>query len=198
MSKSVTGDQGFTLVELLVSLALLSLMTIYTVNAFTSLRDMSRVAENMPQEQEIDAALRHIRGAIADARPYFLPDGQGGQKLLFEGSSTILTFVTASTGERERGGLYAVTLSLAETGELTEHRRLLGNPANGDGTRTVLLRGIEGLSFHYFGADVDSNAQGGGTWLAPNRLPAAIKVRMTTDAGKQELESLTELRLSSS
>ena len=91
-----SGEQGFTLIELLVTLALLALMTVYTVHAFTAMQDMSRVADDMARDQEIDAALRHVRDAISDARTVFQPDGRGGQILLFEGGSKKFSHLSRS------------------------------------------------------------------------------------------------------
>ena len=195
MNKCGAGNQGFTLVELLVSLALLSLMTIYTANAFNSLRSMSRVADEMSREYEIDAALRHVRGAIADTRPHFQPDGVGGQEFLFEGSAHTLTFVTAATGERERGGLYVVTLSLEENGELVERRRLLGNTTNHDGTRTVLLRRVGDLRFRYADSGTKDESTEFSEWAVSGSLPQVIHVQITSDSVAQVASIHAVLRL---
>ena len=98
-------DDGFTLVELLVSLALLSLMAIYALNAFSSLRDINRVEDRVDAQMEVEAVARHLRETIADVRPIFVRDSNNAPKLLFRGSPGVLEFVSASNGGLETGGL---------------------------------------------------------------------------------------------
>ena len=142
-------DEGFTLVELLVSLALLSLMTIYALNAFTSLRDINRVVDRTATQMEVEAVARHFRETIADVRPVFVMDENNAPRFLFKGSTDALEFVSAANGERETGGLYLVRYSVDAEGTLLAERRILRDRQSTEANKVVLLRDVAGVSFKY-------------------------------------------------
>ena len=125
MTFSKRNDDGFTLVELLVSIALLSLMAIYTLNAFSAMRNMNRVVDAFGEQMEVEAVQRHLRGAIGDMRPVFKNDANSQAGLLFEGEADRVAFVVASNGDREVGGLYFVQYFVNENGDLIVDRNLL-------------------------------------------------------------------------
>ena len=166
-------DEGFTLVELLVSLALLSLMTIYALSAFSSLKDMNRAVDRAGAQMEVNAAARHLREAIADARAVFVTDENNAPRFLFAGSKNTLEFVTASNGERETGGLYFVRYSLDTEGTLQAERRILRDKMT-SANKVVLLRGVKDISFRYWAAG--DTGQALDAWDRNDLLPSAIEV----------------------
>ena len=172
--KSLNGNAGFTLVELLVSLALLSLMAIYALHAFGTLRIMNRVESELNAQMEVDAVARLLRKELADARAAFQQTGNQQAKLYFVGRPSFLAYVTSSNGERETGGLYLVTLSLDETGSLTAKRQLLGATPNTHIDQVMLLRGVSSLNFQYAGAANPKEWKQ--DWQVEDQLPAAVNV----------------------
>lgn len=174
MTPSQSHDDGFTLVELLVSLALLSLMTIYALNAFFSLRDINRVVDRIGSQMEVEAVARHFRETISDVRPVFVMDENNAPKFLFKGSPDALEFVSASNGERETGGLYLVRYGVDAEGTLLAERRLLRNGQSIETNQVVLLQDVVGLSFKYL---VSGDALD--TWRQKDSLPSAIEVNIT-------------------
>lgn len=179
MTSSRRHDDGFTLVELLVSLALLSLMTIYSLNALASLRDMNRAVDRVGGQMEVEAVARHLRDAIADVRPVFAMDGNNAPQLLFKGSHGTLEFVTASNGDRETGGLYLLRYSLDADGTLLAERRILRDKTTGAANKVVLLRGVKEITFRYW-APGGSNIQNesSDSWERQDILPSAIEVEV--------------------
>ena len=171
-------DDGFTLVELLVSLALLSLMTIYALNAFSSLRDINRVVDRTATQMEVEAVARHFRAAIADVRPVFALDENNAPRFLFKGSPDALEFVSASNGERETGGLYLVRYSVDADGTLLAERWILRDRQSTETNKVVLLRGVADISFKYLDSDDAFD-----TWQQKDSLPSAIEVNMTFNSG---------------
>ena len=167
-------DDGFTLVELLVSLALLSLMTIHALNAFSSLRDINRVMDRIGSQMEVEAVARHFRETIADVRPVFVMDENNVPKLLFNGSRDSLEFASASNGERETGGLYLVRYSVDAEGTLLVERRILRDRQSTETNKVVLLRDVEEISFKYLDSDDAFD-----TWQQKESLPSAIEVDVT-------------------
>jgi type II secretion system protein J len=172
MTTATSAEDGFTLVEVLVALALLALMAVYAFSAYDSLGRMQGVLTRQETEAEVDAAARHLRGALADIRP-ILENSAGVPHLIFSGKSDEITFVTAADGTREPGGLYLAHYFVDDTGALIAERRLLRLPDTAAPSRTLLLRGVKEIAFSYA-------AKGGGTpsdtWTDERSLPRAIGV----------------------
>lgn len=168
------ADDGFTLVELLVSMALLSLMAIYAIQAFSTLRNMSRVEADMAAQMEVDAVARHLRGELEETSAVFLPDGSVRPKLLFVGKSTTLTYVATSNGEREVGGPYLVSLALDGDGTLKSRRQLIQTKISEQVNEVILLRGVQSIHFSYRASK--NPPQVLPEWNADNRLPIAIEI----------------------
>jgi prepilin-type N-terminal cleavage/methylation domain-containing protein len=183
MTLSQRHDDGFTLVELLVSLALLSLMTIYALNAFSSLRDINRVADRIGSQMEVEAVARHFRETIADVRPIFVMDENNAPQFLFKGSKDSLEFVSASNGDRETGGLYLVRYSVDAEGTLLAERRLLRNGPIDEANKVILLRGVKDISFRYWAS---GTLDAGGVMLHTPQLndllPITIEVNLNFNA----------------
>jgi len=168
-------DDGFTLGGLLVSLALLSLMTIYAVSAFSSLKSMNRAVDRAGAQMEVDAVARHLREAIADVRAVFVMDENNAPRFLFAGSNDTLEFVTASNGEREAGGLYLVRYSLDTEGVLQAERRILRDKLAA-ANKVVLLRGVKDISFSYRTEGDTSKTLD--EWDQKDLLPSAIEINV--------------------
>lgn len=173
-------DDGFTLVEMLVSLALLSLMAVYALNALASLRDINRVSERIGSQMEVEAVARHFREILADVRPVFAMDENNAPKFLFKGSPNSLEFVSASNGDRETGGLYLVRYSVDAEGSLLAERRILRDRQSPEPNKLVLLRDVDGISFKYLAPGASNGRE---TWDRRDSLPAAIAVAVTFNTG---------------
>ncbi len=197
MSATVRGEDGFTLVELLISLALLSLMTAYAISAFGMLRDMNGIAARAAAQQDVDAAVRHMRESLGDVRVQFIVDEEDGdQHLLFEGAADSVRFVTVSNGERETGGLYAVRYVLDETGDLVSERTLLQSRPWNQANRVVLLRGVTSVLFGYV-AEGDPGGEAGtqANWDNERILPRAVTVSVGFKANDSRIWPETWVRL---
>jgi prepilin-type N-terminal cleavage/methylation domain-containing protein len=179
MNHANRNEAGFTLVELLVAMALLSLMAIYAIQAFGTLRSMNRVEADISAQLEVDAVARHLRSEIADARAVFIQGSGPNAKLTFEGTASSLTYVTASNGERETGGLYLVKLSVDANGVLKSARQLLGAQPSEHVEEVILLRGVKAIAFTYIKSGNPPETLE--NWNVDNQLPAAIGANVTFD-----------------
>jgi prepilin-type N-terminal cleavage/methylation domain-containing protein len=179
MKRFNRNEDGFTLVELLVAMALLSLMAIYAIQTFSTLRSMNRLEADISAQMEVDAVARHLRSEIADARAVFIQGSGPNAKLAFEGTASSLTYVTASNGERETGGLYLVKLSLGSDGVLKSARQLLGSQLSESVEEVILLRGVKAIAFTYIKPGNPPETLE--NWNIDNQLPAAIGANVTFD-----------------
>ena len=182
--KQASGEAGFTLVELLVSLSLLALMMTYAVNAFSTLRQMNRISDQAAAQEEADAARAYLSQEIADLRVLFEAEDNGAQTLVFGGEPHSLLYIASSDGTRETGGLIQVRLALNAGAELIAERQLMQTEPVGPVIRVILLRQVASLDFAYAGlADAGGELTWQDTWPKGNALPAAVRIAVGFAAG---------------
>jgi prepilin-type N-terminal cleavage/methylation domain-containing protein len=173
------ADDGFTLVEMLVALALLGLMTAYAVGALRSLGQIARVGEDIEAAAEVEAVARHLRQTIADARAVFAPGDDDDQRLVFTGRGDRLSFVTVLNDRLERGGLYLLDYGVeADTGELTLRRRVYRPDveAIGDAAKLRLLGNVERIEFTYCETRCVAASDWRNNWNIADRFPGLVRV----------------------
>jgi general secretion pathway protein J len=187
------NQDGFTLLELLVSMALLSLMAIYAIQAFTTLRNMNRIEANIAAQMEVDAVVRHLRDEIANTH-VVMSEGIGAtSKLFFEGNESNLKFVTTSNGERETGGLYLVQLQVDADGTLISKRQILGTKPSEHIHELILLRNVNSIAFSYVkNGNPPSIAN---QWTANNALPNAVQINLSFKDGDTRKWSIPTIRI---
>jgi general secretion pathway protein J len=188
---SARRDAGFTLVELLVSLALLSLMAIYAVNAIASLRDISRVTAGISQQIEVDLVLRHFRETLADVRPVFQFDETNSSEPYFSGKANSIEFIAVADGTREIGGLYHLRYEVDDDANLVVERRLLQGKILGAVRRVILLTGVKSAHFEYVAQDHVKLE----TWMKQQRLPVAVVVEIVFVDGDKRVWRKAEFLL---
>ncbi|MGA7809719.1 PulJ/GspJ family protein [Bradyrhizobium sp.] len=174
------GEQGFTLIEALVALALagLVLSTLATITA-QWLPNWNRGFDRIQQAELIGIGMQRIAADLAAAE--FVPAGRGRKKPLFEGSAFSVTFVRTAIGPNVGVGLDVVRI-----GETTDQGRLVTVRSRASfaplppGTSSleqihvadpvVLLRAPLRMSFAYAGPDLVFRD----SWHDMDKLPAAI------------------------
>jgi general secretion pathway protein J len=199
------SEAGFTLIELLVALTLLGLISVVL---FGGLRFGTRAweagnlqAEQLAQVQAIQALLRR---RIAQALPP-QPVAAGGaedaaRRAVFSGEPDALRFLAAVPSRAGVGGIYAFDLAVIEGGagagageagvrlEFTwrlhradDEAEPGATPEAGLGGRRVLIDGLAGARFSYFGAPASGRAAGQiadwrDRWEAEAGLPELIAI----------------------
>lgn len=173
MGKSQSSEAGFTLVELLVSLALLSLIAVYVLNSFTLMRQIKVLLREAEGQAEVRSVLRQFDREVSSLTPFFSPVENGAPKLVFESHRDQITYAVLSNGTREVGGIHLVTWLLDQNGQLVVERRML-NAAKDGIKRLVVLQGVKSLELTY--------DEGQSFWLAKPSLPHVIVMKLTLDA----------------
>jgi prepilin-type N-terminal cleavage/methylation domain-containing protein len=169
MKSSSIGTDGFTLVELLVTLSLLSIMTIYAFNAFGLTGKMKTIARSVERDTEVQTVLRHFREEVSALTTIYRQDAAGSAKLIFEGRETSLSYIGFADGTKEIGGLYQVTWQLNDRRQLTIERHLLrGNSVKN--VALVVLDEVEAVKFSY---NEDKTV-----WLDQQRPPSVIVLKL--------------------
>ena len=196
LSKERIGEQGFTLIEALASLALtgLVLSALATITA-QWLPNWNHGVDRIQRSELVGIAMQRIAADLAAAE--FVSAGREPRKPLFDGSALSVTFVRTAIGPNAGPGLDVVRI--AETvdqsrlvtmrsrvsfaplpvGEtLSEHVRV-SDPV-------VLLTPPLRLSFAYAGPDRVFRD----SWRGSDRLPAAIRLTVR-DAGSERVLSVS-------
>lgn len=168
------GQSGFSLVEMLVSLALVSLMAIYALSALSSLRNADRVSREIAAQDEVDAVAEMMKEELASAQLHLDTKSLQEPKLMLDGEPHKLSFVTAGDTRREVGGLYLITYWLDEQKRLVATRKILSGDSQYQQDVTLLQR-AGSLTFTY----TDEDGLVKSDWKGRDALPISITVNLT-------------------
>ena len=199
---------GFTLVELLVALALTAAIANFIVGGFQVVRRAAAITYDRESAEEVDAAAAQLRGLLSRTMPATtIDDVDNIARLLFEGQTDAVTFVTLSEATAFQGGLMRVRLSWLD------HPPMPGRPATlvvrvatfranprliFESEPVVLFRDVVGFSLRYFGApELDKPRQWYSQWLGRERMPLAVmaQIDLAGRSGARRVMMQTTLRL---
>ena len=193
-----TSERGFTLIEMIVALALMGLL-LSALAGITGewLPSWNRGLDRIQRSELIGIALERIGADLAAAE--FVAATRDTRKPLFDGSELSVTFVRTSLGPNAGPGLDVVRLGeVRDRGEFVTVRSQARFTPLADGVSlseqvhlgspVVLLRAPYRLSFAYAGADrAWKNA-----WKDAERLPAMIRLTVR-DAASQRVLSVSTI-----
>jgi hypothetical protein len=108
---SHTGPDNRQAGELLVSLALTAAIASFIIGGFHLVRRTSAITSERERTEEIDAAAARLRGLLARTMPATtIDEADRSARLLFEGRTDSIIFVTLSEATAFQGGLMRVRL----------------------------------------------------------------------------------------
>jgi prepilin-type N-terminal cleavage/methylation domain-containing protein len=202
------GQAGFTLVELLVTLALTAAIASFIIGGFHLVRRASLIIHERERTEEVDAATTQLRGLLARAMPVTTIDEVNGvARLLFEGRTDAITFVALSEATAFQGGLMRVRLLWQDRPPLPRQPAALvlrtavfrANPRLiFESEPVVLFRDVTELSLRYFGAPgPGKQPQWHSEWFDRDQMPLAILVQadLASGSGTRRLMLQSSLRL---
>jgi general secretion pathway protein J len=192
------GEQGFTLIETIVALALMGLVLSALANITAQwLPNWNRGVGRIQRGEVIGIALQRITADIAAAE--YVPANRDSPQPLFDGSELSLTLVRTSLGPNAGPGLDVVrigeTTDRQEFVTLRSRARFAPLPGGSSlseqlhfGDPVVLMRAPFRLSFAYAGRDrVWKN-----NWHQVDKLPSMIKLTVR-DAASQRVLSVSTI-----
>lgn len=183
-------QSGFTLVEVLVSLALLSVVSVYTFSAFRVQKDMDHLSSSIERRIEVRAALNVLRQQLQGMQLVFMPGQTENRNLLFDGSHQSVTFASLSEGSRIEGGLQRVTFSLDDSHALLARFEPIQTSGVGPATSIVVLNDVVSLEFGYLSKSGTSSPVV--EWKHKDSLPYKIEMQlMLLDDGRGDMNSET-------
>ena len=207
-------DDGFSIIEVVISLTLMALILAALPNALRLSGRAWTTTQQLERSDALDAALTTIDGLLARAMTLYRANDDGTRGIVFSGQPTAVSFLTATSRGPQGGGLYRYEISSAQTGEgsntLILKSGLVANLLQSAQSATLgdehtLIENLATVSFRYFGTP--SNAKPSldeplqSTWLTawndPTKLPELIEVEVSmTNADRLEQRThVIELRL---
>jgi general secretion pathway protein J len=196
-------EAGFTLVELLVSVALLALLTMLLLEGLRlGTARFTRDPERLERWSRIAVAQDALRTRLADARP-LLPPGGGNPYLLFDGRPDQITFIAPAPRSVPRGGLEALAISYvrgdvdADGGLLLRAAAFDLTAGAGDVRTTTLLDHVRRAAFSYFGtSSSEATPRWHAAWQDPIQLPTLVRLSIDFSDGSRTPDVIVALRLS--
>lgn len=181
-------ESGFTLVETLVALALLALISAYTVGSIRMMYRAKSVEAQLEERSGLEAVRRHVTQTLSDARRVFAVNEKQVAKLVFEGRRDAIAFVAPLNDRVERGGLYALEYTYGEDEQALMLTYQLFRPQDQSVAKksNTLLTGVTGLAFSYYGKATDEEApKWTSVWEARDRLPDQVLITVSMKDGGQ-------------
>lgn len=176
---------GFTLVEVLVALVLLSLMFLLLISGLQFGTKVWNEKEDMLSRRSQSSAVQDVvRRLLSETRPVmFQTDKTTRQQVFFVGSKKSVRFVAPMLHHLGMGGLYEVALYLTK-GDQTHRLEMSWRvfPQGSGEQRVVLLDNVANLEFAFFGAPRRQNAvRWYADWREQLSLPELIHVHLDLD-----------------
>ena len=175
------GDDGFTLIEILVALVLLGLMATMTINVFQQLRAVRAIQTRYDARSNTASVVNYIGSEISRAMAIPLSTDADGMMRSLEGTATSVRFVAATRSGFKEDALREVSFSIetkdGQTKLLRHVRSRTGSDSPSDNRIDELLSGETALKFSY-----RSDHEGDRwteSWQNEADLPAAIRIHMT-------------------
>jgi prepilin-type N-terminal cleavage/methylation domain-containing protein len=177
--KLLHGDAGFTLVETMVALVLLSVISVFI---FWSLRSGTALWANYAtaSEETDDVATTQDLLRRLIERSYPAPQRSNPRVVNFSGNAARLEFQTSLPPYLALGGFYTVSLERSMDDELliswrdSEGITLPGSPAH-----ATLLSGVSHIALTYFGARNGAGSQKWfDSWTGQPRLPDLVRIQI--------------------
>jgi prepilin-type N-terminal cleavage/methylation domain-containing protein len=186
MKPNCDGQAGFTLAEVLVALALFSLIISCFGALFYRLERTESAIRLIEQSENIDVVRRYLLQTLEQIRAYPTVGADGTRTLRFEGERSRILFVSVESGDRETGGLYETEVWLDPEGRLLQQRRPLGWAAAREVPAEVLLENLASLTFSYSSCPLGSITADVHQWAHSLQLPFLISITAEFNAGYPE------------
>jgi general secretion pathway protein J len=200
------GERGFTLIEVLVSLVLLSLLLALLTGAVRYARATWDAGARLDRDAGYDA-VAFVRGRLAEAVPLFEPTETGIVRLNFRGASDSLSFVAPAANGPAGAGLYRFDLEVAPAVpgsspgvlavRVSPYRlKRIGNDPEPPPETHILADRVQSITFRYFGRkDLRSQPEWQSAWTRTDALPDLVEMTVVRTSRDVPAHIVVELRL---
>jgi general secretion pathway protein J len=182
------SDAGFTLVEVLAALALLSLLSLTLIGALRfGLAAWERAETHAERVDNVVLAQNFLRRLIEDAYPFFSAADPTRGEIDFEGTAVGLRLLAPTPQALGGSGRSRVSLSIERREERLDlvvavRPELAGD--TGTATRRVLVGDVQSVELSYFGKGRSERAPGWrNQWTKEQALPQLVRIEVQFPAG---------------
>jgi general secretion pathway protein J len=193
------GEQGLTLIELLLSLAILAILTGFLAGGLSMARQAFGADRASEIGSETSAAIQTVAALVGSALPVRF-DGAGPKDAIgFDGRGEAISFVGLSEGRSLRGGPHKIVLRRSGSDIVADFAALNGarskeNPEPA-ATRVVVLSGVREIHIRYFGTVDKIKPAWRADWIRAERLPDLVSIRIEfEDERRNEPATVVALR----
>ena len=201
----VHAQHGFTLVEMLVALFLLSLITLLISEAFRGARIVTQKAEQVSNQSELRQLRNYLSNAIGAVIPRQVTGDKGQAQSVFLGAPNEIKFVTNHTVSGQFAGLYVTKIHLVPAAsrsnlfDLWLDQHLFHRFARSDrrvSPRVKLLEDVANIRFKYYGLVGDNiYPSWSQQWENANNSPSVIAIDIDFPPGDKRFWTTMQLRL---
>jgi general secretion pathway protein J len=196
------GEAGFTLVEVLVVLALVALLSgaLFGAVGF-AIKLWDKVTTHSAATDQSLLVEDFLHRTIGAAYPLFVRDDPTQGHIAFAGTQTTMDFVGPTPISRGVGGRSRYHLALEPAdgglGLVVTARPELSTSGIEVGTKDVLLSGLTGVKFSYFGRDRSDPPNWREQWNSGENLPELVRIRINypPDGGRVWPDLFIALRI---
>ena len=183
--KHALRQHGFTLLEILLALALLAFVMLGVWGALRGAARVTRSADAvMAQGEQVRTVQQFLRRYIgaAEPQPFAMADGSAAR--MFRGDDTSIEYGAPLPMQSGHAGLYIQTVSLQKGGagmslRLDYQPYTENQVANAQPVRHVLLTNLRGGKFEYLAAAAFGKPPAWrDDWQATNGLPLAVRIHL--------------------
>jgi len=198
---------GFTLIELVIALALMGVMVLFMYSGLAfGLRGWDAADTNGRRTADRRIAENFLRREVAELFPMRWKDPLV-LRLAFEGKPDLLRFVSVRPAGISVTGLSLVGVSAEQDTAKRTRNLVMRRASPGDeqkdfgplaqGEATILFEDIDSVVFEYYGAENDfTDPKWVDTWEWPGRIPQLIRIRVRTADGSYLPEMIVRMMLS--
>lgn len=195
--------RGFTLIEVLIAMTLLSLMVVVLFASLKVCADSWEKGENkITQVNDVAVVYNFFQQHLATTRPFMKNWSKDTQpSLSFQGKGQSLQFVSSFPASAGRSGLQLFTISLKnEDNESVINVALTPffpiDEGRAQKEEVLLIKGVKDFSLAYFGSD-DGIAPGSwrGEWLDKAFLPRLVRIIIKLDSQMYLPEMIIDLKI---
>jgi general secretion pathway protein J len=182
------GDAGFTLVELLAAIGLLSLVSVILLGGLHfGLKAWERGTTHTDRVDHVALVQSFLRRNIEDAYPYFTAATATRGQIEFEGSSSSLRLLATTSQALSSGGRSRLSLTVVRGRQgldlIVEVTPELANDAE-KVAKKVLLTNVQSVEVAYFGrGQSDRETVWRDRWTGEPRLPDLVRIEVTFPPG---------------
>jgi general secretion pathway protein J len=179
------ADAGFSLVELLVSVALLGLLSLLMLNGvFSGRRVWERLENRTAAVESVEAAQTTLRARLQRSFPLARYDASAPY-VDFEGEADTLSFLAPPALAARPAALRRFTLGVSGTGDLVlVSASDLALDAREASAEEVLLSGVQSVDIAYWGAaPPDGGVRWRSRWVSQPTPPELVRIRVVLAPG---------------